>query len=161
VAVKVARVSAVTRERLLVNFFYAQPVGHAVEALHYCLGHHAAGPQRAVSVALNAATAHELAGFCPFVQTAYAIDHPFVDPCPESAARLAGVPRRWDWIVDDFRRRQDFQLQAFRGMKDFYDASESASDRRAGSVRRRCHAAGLRAQMPAAVRAARGRARRR
>ena len=25
-------------ERLLVNFFYAHPVGHAVEALHYCLG---------------------------------------------------------------------------------------------------------------------------
>jgi hypothetical protein len=36
------------RERLLVSFFYAQPVGHAVEALHYCLGHHAADPQRAV-----------------------------------------------------------------------------------------------------------------
>jgi hypothetical protein len=25
-------------ERVLVNFFYAQPVGHAIEALHYCLG---------------------------------------------------------------------------------------------------------------------------
>jgi hypothetical protein len=32
-----------TRERLLVNFFYAQPVGHAVEALHYCLGWEPAG----------------------------------------------------------------------------------------------------------------------
>jgi hypothetical protein len=28
------------RERVLVNFFYAPPVGHAIEALHYCLGHH-------------------------------------------------------------------------------------------------------------------------
>jgi hypothetical protein len=29
-------------ERLLVSFFYAQQVGHAVEALHHCHGHHAA-----------------------------------------------------------------------------------------------------------------------
>jgi hypothetical protein len=26
-------------ERVLVNFVYAHPVGHAVEALHYCLGY--------------------------------------------------------------------------------------------------------------------------
>ena len=36
-------------ERLLVNFFHAQPVGHAVEALHDCLGHHPADPGRRVS----------------------------------------------------------------------------------------------------------------
>jgi hypothetical protein len=73
-------------ERLLVNFFYAQPVGHAVEALHYCLGHHMADPSRRVSLALNAATAHELAAFCPFVDAAYPIDHPFVEACGDSAA---------------------------------------------------------------------------
>jgi hypothetical protein len=33
------------RERLLVNFFYAHPVGHAIEALHYANGHHAADPR--------------------------------------------------------------------------------------------------------------------
>jgi hypothetical protein len=46
----------VARERVLVNFFYAQQVGHAIEALHYCLGHHAADPEREVAIALNAAT---------------------------------------------------------------------------------------------------------
>src|ERR1700733_8538850 len=46
-----------SRERLLVNFFYAPPVGHAIEALHYCLGHHLAGPEREVSVVLNPASA--------------------------------------------------------------------------------------------------------
>jgi hypothetical protein len=111
-------------ERVLVNFFYAQPVGHAIEALHYCLGHHAADPERRVSVALNAATAHELAGFCPFVENTYAVDHPFVAPCPDSAARLAGVPRQWDWVLDDFRRAQDFQLDAFAGMRDYYTATD-------------------------------------
>jgi hypothetical protein len=42
-------------DRALVNFFYAHNVGHAVEALHYCLGHHAAERDREVSVALSAA----------------------------------------------------------------------------------------------------------
>ena len=79
-------------ERLLVNFFYSHPVGHAVEALHYCLGHHLADPTREVSVALNAATAVELAGFCPFVSNAYAIEHPLLEPCLDSAARQAGIP---------------------------------------------------------------------
>ncbi len=51
--------TGVPTERLLVNFFYAHPAGHAVEALHYCLGHHAADPTREVSVALNAATSVE------------------------------------------------------------------------------------------------------
>jgi hypothetical protein len=114
----------VTRERLLVNFFYAHPVGHAVEALHYCQGHHAGAPDRSVSVALNAASAFELAGYCPFVESEYAIEHPFVEPCPDSARALAAVPRHWDWVLDDFRRRQHFQLRAFPGMSDYYEASD-------------------------------------
>jgi hypothetical protein len=112
------------QERVLVNFFYAQPVGHAIEALHYCVGHHSADPQRSVSVALNAATAHELASLCPVVDNVYAIDHPFVEACPDSPAGLDGLPRAWDWVVDDFRRHQDFQLEAFAGMRDYYAASD-------------------------------------
>ena len=81
-------------DRLLVNFFYAHPVGHAVEALHYCLGHHLADPAREISVALNAATAVELAGFCPFVSHVYPVEHPLLEPCLDSAARQAGIPRR-------------------------------------------------------------------
>jgi hypothetical protein len=38
--------------RLLLNFFYAQPVGHTVEALHYAHGYHLGGAE--VSVALDA-----------------------------------------------------------------------------------------------------------
>lgn len=146
-----------TRERLLVNFFYAPPVGHAVEALHYSLGHHMAAPDRAVSVALNAASACELARYCPFVEDAYPIEHPFVESCPDSGRRLA-VPREWDWIVDDFRRRQDFQLTAFPGMGDYYSASDRhliaargrtvVGDRAAGYVPR-CR---LRLDLPADAR---------
>ncbi len=111
-------------ERVLVNFFYAHPVGHAVEALHYCLGHHAADPEREIAVALNAATAVELAGFCPFVSGTYAVDHPLLEPCPDSAQRQAIIPRKWDWVLDDFRRHQDIQLALFPGLRDYYRASD-------------------------------------
>jgi hypothetical protein len=110
--------------RALVNFFYAHPVGHAVEALHYAHGHHVADPELEVSVALNAATAVGLADVCPFVERAYAIDHPLLEPCADSAARLAALPRDWDWIADDPRRWQDIQLTTFPGLRDYYAASD-------------------------------------
>jgi hypothetical protein len=110
---------------MLVNFFYAQQVGHAVEALQYCLGHAAAVPGREVSVALNAATAVELAAFSPTVSAAYPIDHPFLEPCPDPADRLAAVPRDWDWVVDDTRRHQPIQVELFPGMRDYYAASDA------------------------------------
>jgi hypothetical protein len=111
-------------DRLLVNFVYAHPVGHAVEALHYCLGHHLADPAREISVALNAATAVELARFCPFVSHVYAVEHPLTEPCLDSAARQAGIPRSWEWIVDDFRRGPDIQLAMFPGVRDYYRTSD-------------------------------------
>jgi len=120
-------------ERVLVNFFYAAPVGHAVEALRYCLGHHVADPTREIAVALNAASAVELAGLCPFVAESYAIDHPLLEPCTDSAARLAGLPREWDWVLDDRRRWQDLQLELFPGLRDYY----AATDRHLTATRRR------------------------
>jgi hypothetical protein len=114
----------VAGDRVLVNFFYAHPVGHAVEALHYCLGHHAADPGSEIAVAMNADTAVRLAGWCPFVSACYAIEHPFVEAAADSRSRLARVPREWDWVLDDFRRHQDIQLQTFGGMRDYYAASD-------------------------------------
>jgi hypothetical protein len=109
---------------MLANFFYAHPVGHAIEALHYCLGHHVAEPAREISVALNAATAVELARLCSFVARTYAIEHSLLDPCPDSAERQATIPEQWDWVLDDFRRHQDVQLQMFPGLRDYYRASD-------------------------------------
>ena len=112
------------RERVLVNFFYAHSVGHAVEALHYCLGHYLADPSREVCVALNAATPVEIAGFCPFVSQTFAVDHPLLDSCRDSATRQSEIPRRWDWVLDDFRRRQALQLGMFPGLRDYYSTSD-------------------------------------
>jgi hypothetical protein len=111
-------------ECLLLNFFYAYPVGHAVEALHYCHGHHAADPEREISVVLNAETPVRLTDFCPFVASAYAIAHPFVEACADSASRLADVPPQWDWTLDDVRRRTDLDLRMFSGMRHYYVASD-------------------------------------
>lgn len=111
-------------DRTLVNFFYAHPVGHVVEALHYCLGHQAAAPERKISVALNAASPVELASFCPFVSAVYPIDHPFVQPCSDSTAKLAHLPQEWDWVLDDFRRHQGIQLSLFPGLRDYYAATD-------------------------------------
>ncbi|MET0133823.1 MAG: hypothetical protein ABW215_09540 [Kibdelosporangium sp.] len=112
-------------DRVLVNFFYAHPVGHAVEALYYCLGYHAADPEREIAVVLNSATAVELADFCPFVSATYAVDHSLVDPVPDSLTRLAHVPRDWDWVVDDFRRYQDIQFELFPGLRDYHTATDT------------------------------------
>jgi hypothetical protein len=113
-----------TPERLLVNFFYAQPVGHAIEALRYWLGYHVADPELEIAVALNAATPVELAGWCPFVSEAYAIEHPFVEPCAASASRLAALPREWDWIVEDNRRHHELQRSLFPGFAGYYEATD-------------------------------------
>jgi hypothetical protein len=88
------------------------------------IGYHAADPSREISVVLNAETPIRLADFCPFVASAYAIEHPFVEACPDSTSRLAGVPRQSDWILDDVRRWKDPDLQMFPGMRDYPAVSD-------------------------------------
>ena len=45
---------------MLVNFFEAHNVGHVIEALHYCLGHHKANLGSRLLVLLNALATTEL-----------------------------------------------------------------------------------------------------
>jgi hypothetical protein len=70
-----------------------------VEALHYCLGHHSAGADRSVSLAVNAATPYELASLCPFIEDVHPIDHPFVAACDHSADRMSALARHWDYFA--------------------------------------------------------------
>jgi hypothetical protein len=110
-------------DSVLVDFFYAQPVGHAIEALHHALAIHRADPSREVSLLLNAATPTVLAECCPFITATYAVRAPFVEPAPAADRSLAHIPRQWDWVLDDPRRHQAFQLEMFAGMRDHYAAS--------------------------------------
>ncbi|RFU21491.1 hypothetical protein [Geodermatophilus marinus] len=149
-----------TPDRLLVDFFYAQQLGHAVEALQYCVGHAAAVPGREVSLLLNAATPTELATWCAAVRAVHPVRQPFLEPAPGAAAALAGVPRDWDWVVDDARRHQPFQLELFPGMRDHYAASDAHLRARAGRSVAGARRAGylprqrVRLDLPAGARAA-------
>jgi hypothetical protein len=109
---------------LLVNHWYAHPVGHAIEALRYCLGYHKADPSLQVSVLLNGATPSELGGLCPFIEDTFAVGFTNLeDGETDPAPALRVVPQEWDWVVDEHRSREDFQLGRFPGLRRFYEAS--------------------------------------
>jgi hypothetical protein len=73
---------------------------------------------------LNGATATELADCCPFVERTYAVDYvDFLGRVGDAAAALSGVPREWDYVVDDARSRDPAQL-GFGGVRAFYQASQ-------------------------------------
>jgi ADP-heptose:LPS heptosyltransferase len=110
---------------LLVNFWYAHPVGHAIEGLRYCLGYHRADPSLEISLLLNGASPTELADLCPFIERVYAIDFTgFHDAASDPDEALRAVPKEWDYVVDDHRGRQPQQLSSFTGLRRFYEASD-------------------------------------
>lgn len=74
-------------EAVLIDFFYAHPVGHAIEALAHAYALHVADPTREISILLNAATPTELAGCCPFLAATYAVAAPFAEPAPPTPTR--------------------------------------------------------------------------
>jgi len=111
--------------QLLINYWYAPPIGHAVEGLRYALGYHAANPDWKVSLLLNAATPTELAGCCPFVERVYAVPfNDFVHLTADPAAALAAVPRRWDYVVQNHRVREASH-DRFAGFRAFFQAAHS------------------------------------
>jgi len=106
---------------MLVNFVYCPPIGHAIEALHYCHGYHHANPELRIGLALNADTPAELAALCPYVGDVYQIRVDMFDPAYDADRALATVPPGWDWVVDDDRGHQPDQRMAFPGLARYYD----------------------------------------
>jgi hypothetical protein len=112
-------------ETLLVNYWYAHQVGHALEALRYALGYAVADPDLRVSVLVNGATPVELVHCCAFVDEVYAVPYTrFVEPDADPAAALEGVPRDWDRIVENHRVHEPSH-DAFRGFRAFFDAAHA------------------------------------
>ena len=124
---------------MLVNFVYCPPVGHTIEALHYCHGYHRADPGLRIGLALNAGSPTELATLCPYIADVYPVALDVFDPrrAPDSLDR---IPAGWDWVVDDDRGHQAPQRAMFPGLAAYYDM---AGDRfaAAGSVLGRAGAA--------------------
>jgi hypothetical protein len=115
---------------ILVNFFEAHNVGHVIEALHYCLGHHRANPDMRLSVLLNALAPTELVQLCPFVEMVYPVKLPGY---PEDTSGLStadclsalrDVPEDWDYVLDNPRRTVRPHLEAVPGFAVYYGASD-------------------------------------
>src|SRR5947208_1623168 len=108
---------------VLVNYWYAHPVGHAIEALRYCLGYKAADPALKVGLLLNDSMPLELVGCCAAVDELYAVQYrTFDEPDGDPRAALGGLPRDWDWVVENHREREATH-DAYRGFRAFFDAS--------------------------------------
>ncbi|GAA2999954.1 hypothetical protein [Actinokineospora diospyrosa] len=108
--------------RLLVNFVYCYPVGHAVEALHYAHGYHVANPDARISVALNAATPVELASLCPFIDEVYPVPVDVFDG--DATFDLSALPADFDHYLNDVRGFLPDQRAIFPGLAAYYDASK-------------------------------------
>jgi hypothetical protein len=110
-------------ERLLVNYWYAYPIGHAIEALRYCLGYHSADPNLSVNLLLSAATPVELANYVDFIDRTYGVPYrDFVEPDGDPILALRDVPREWDWVVDNHRACEKGH-NGIRGFRVFFDAA--------------------------------------
>jgi hypothetical protein len=105
---------------VLVNFVYCHPVGHMIEALHYCHGYHRADPGLRIGLAVNAATPAELAALCPYIGDVYPVTLDLLDPAPDLGS-LDRIPVGWDWVVDDGRGHQEPQRDMFPGLGAYYD----------------------------------------
>ncbi len=112
-------------ETLLVNYWYAHPVGHALEGMRYALGYKVANPGLRIGLLLNGATAVELARLCPFVDEVYAVPFTgFLEIEADPVEALVGVPRSWDWVVENHRTRERSHA-GFRGFRAFFDAAHA------------------------------------
>jgi hypothetical protein len=114
---------------LLVNFVYCPPVGHTIEALHYCHGYHRADPGLRIGLAIHADSPTELATLCPYIADVYPVALDVFDP-RRGPGSLDQIPAGWDWVVDDDRGHQAPQRAIFPGLAAYYDL---AADRFAAS----------------------------
>jgi hypothetical protein len=103
-------------QSLLVNFGYCPPVGHTIEALHYCHGYHRADPGLRIGLALNADSPTELATLCPYIADVYPVALDVFDPRRRGPGSLDRIPAGWDWVVDDDRGHQAPQRAMFPGL---------------------------------------------
>jgi hypothetical protein len=101
--------------RILLNYVYYSPVGHAVEALQLAKGLHAANPGSEVAVALSDATAWELTWGCPWIGATYRV--PLRDPEPGRLS-VPDMPREWDYIMDNNLLRVEFEQPGLLGRPD-------------------------------------------
>jgi|SRR3989344_4538780 len=91
-------------KKLLLNFVYYRPVGHAVEALKYAKGYYDANKDEIeIHLLLNEDTPVELADACYWIKKTYPIGIKEVMNKKKEAESLKDIPREWDYIISDSR----------------------------------------------------------
>ncbi len=91
------------KKKLLINWVYHPPVGHAVEALKLAKGYSLANKKIDVYLLLNSDTPIELADACPWIKKTYAVSTAEVFKDGENAKCLKKIPKKWDYINNDNR----------------------------------------------------------
>ncbi|OGJ11012.1 hypothetical protein A2467_00655 [Candidatus Nomurabacteria bacterium RIFOXYC2_FULL_36_8] len=91
------------KKKLLLNWVYYPPVGHAVEALKLAKGYSLANKNLDVYLLLNANTPTELADACSWIKKTYSISTEEVFKDGEKAKCLQKFPKNWDYISSDNR----------------------------------------------------------
>lgn len=108
-------------DSLLVNFVFCHPVGHAIEALHYCYGYHRANPDLRIGLALIDQTPYELAELCPYIDQVYPLPVDLMDGNTDCRPLLSRVPAGWDHVVEDERGAEPGLRAMFPGLGAYYD----------------------------------------
>jgi hypothetical protein len=91
------------KKKLLLNWVYYRPVGHAIEALKMAKGYALANKDVDVYLLLNADTPVELAKACPWIKKTYAVSLKEVFEDGKEASCLKKIPKKWDYISTDNR----------------------------------------------------------
>lgn len=91
------------KKKLLINWVYHPPVGHAVEALKLTKGYSLANKNIDVYLLLNVDTPTELAAVCPWIKKTYAVSTAEVFRDGEKAKCLQKIPKNWAYVNNDNR----------------------------------------------------------
>lgn len=91
-------------QRLLINWVYYQPVGHAIEAYRLAGALHNANPDLAIAVAVNARSGPELASCVRAVDEVYPIAVDGIASLEDAREAVLGIPRDWDYMYSDPRQ---------------------------------------------------------
>lgn len=93
------------RKKLLLNWLYYHPVGHAIEPLKIAKGYYLANKNLDVYLILNADSPVELAGSCSWIKKVYPVSLEEVKKHREKARSIQNIPGKWDYISIDNRAR--------------------------------------------------------
>ncbi len=90
--------------RLLINWVYYQPVGHAIEAYRLALAFRNANPNLWIGVTVNARSGPELAACVRAVDAVYPVEVDDVMSLDDAREAVAIIPRDWDYMYSDPRQ---------------------------------------------------------